>query len=315
MTSYPRTPPASYDPTPTWDVSPIAPFQSGAFQDIGHPDGTWSPWFGHGRVDAQAAVARAIALARGATQAVVGSSSPERPIPDNDPAGIRDTIQIGASGRVQDVRVSVNVAHSWIGDLRVLLVSPSGASAILHDRGGADADNINRTFAVADTPTLAAFRATDPNGAWTLEIRDLAAADVGILKSWSLQLAVDKTLALTDTVSVPIPDNTPAGVTRSVAVTAPTPIADVAVTVDITHTWIGDLRIELLPPGGSSPIVLHDRSGGDADNIIRSYRASEIPGLASLRGQDAKGQWQLRVADLEGGDTGKLNRWSLDITS
>lgn len=62
MTGYPRTAPATYDPNPVWDVSPVAPFDKGDFQDIGDPDGTWSPWFGHGRVDASAAVAEALRL-------------------------------------------------------------------------------------------------------------------------------------------------------------------------------------------------------------------------------------------------------------
>lgn len=59
LENYPRTPSANFDPDPTWDVSPIAPFNQGDFTDIGDPDGTWSPWFGHGRVDALRAVAEA----------------------------------------------------------------------------------------------------------------------------------------------------------------------------------------------------------------------------------------------------------------
>jgi subtilisin-like proprotein convertase family protein len=312
-TPYARTPAASYDPTPTWDVSPIAPFQNAAFQDTGHPDGTWSPWFGHGRVDAQAAVA--LALARDTTSTVQGSSSPERPIPDNDAAGITDTIAIGAAaGRIRDVRVALNIAHPWIGDLRVALVGPNGARATLHDRSGSDGDNIDRSFAPADAPGLAQFQGADPRGNWSLEVQDLAAADKGILKSWSLQIAVDRTLSVSDATSTPIPDNVPAGITRSLEVAASTPIAELAVALDVTHPWIGDLRIELLPPG-SPPIVLHDRIGGDADNLIRSYRSVDLPSLAALRGRDAKGKWQLRVADLAGRDVGKLNRWSLEVTS
>lgn len=56
MTAYPRTPPAAFDLDTSWDVSPIAPFDDGAFQGIGSEDGTWSPWFGHGLVNAEAAV-------------------------------------------------------------------------------------------------------------------------------------------------------------------------------------------------------------------------------------------------------------------
>lgn len=67
-TAYARTAPANFDPNPAWDVSPIAPFDQPVFTDVGDPDGTWSPWFGHGRVDAGAAVAEAM---RGVADAAV----------------------------------------------------------------------------------------------------------------------------------------------------------------------------------------------------------------------------------------------------
>ncbi len=60
-TPYPRTPPATYDLDTSWDVSPVAPLDRGDFQDLGLPEGTWSPWFGHGKVDAAAAVEAALA--------------------------------------------------------------------------------------------------------------------------------------------------------------------------------------------------------------------------------------------------------------
>ncbi|MBU0551594.1 S8 family serine peptidase [Myxococcota bacterium] len=57
LTPYPKTPPTDFDPNPAWDVSPIAPFDRGDFNEAG-----WSPWFGHGKVDAAAAVQRALSL-------------------------------------------------------------------------------------------------------------------------------------------------------------------------------------------------------------------------------------------------------------
>ncbi|MBY0217875.1 S8 family serine peptidase [Paenibacillus illinoisensis] len=59
---YPTTPPASYDSDTSWDVSPVAPFDKGDFQNTVGSDETWSPWFGHGRVDAHEAVAEALRL-------------------------------------------------------------------------------------------------------------------------------------------------------------------------------------------------------------------------------------------------------------
>lgn len=61
---YPKTPPSSYNPDTSWDVSPIAPFDNGNFQDIGDVDGTWSPWFGFGKVDAFEAVSEALRIGR-----------------------------------------------------------------------------------------------------------------------------------------------------------------------------------------------------------------------------------------------------------
>lgn len=58
--AYPKTPAANFDPNPSWDISPVAPFDKGEFKDIGSADGTWSPWFGFGKADAKAAVKMAL---------------------------------------------------------------------------------------------------------------------------------------------------------------------------------------------------------------------------------------------------------------
>ena len=55
LSPYAKTPPADFDDEPSWDVSPIAPFDRGDFNQDG-----WSPWFGYGSVDATAAVRRAL---------------------------------------------------------------------------------------------------------------------------------------------------------------------------------------------------------------------------------------------------------------
>jgi subtilisin family serine protease len=62
MNGYPRSQPMAADPDTSWDISPISPHNTGNFTDIGSSEGTWSSWFGHGKVDAEAAVRRAIEL-------------------------------------------------------------------------------------------------------------------------------------------------------------------------------------------------------------------------------------------------------------
>jgi subtilisin family serine protease len=77
--------------------------------------------------------------------------------------------------------VTVNIVHTWIGDLVVDLIAPDGSVYNLHNRAGGSADNINRTYTVN-------LSSEPANGTWTLRARDAAAADTGRIDSWTLSL-------------------------------------------------------------------------------------------------------------------------------
>jgi len=109
-----------------------------------------------------------------------------------------------------------------------------------------------------------------------------------------------------------IPDNNAAGVERSFVVTATGTVGDIAVGLDITHSYIGDLEVTLLSAAGTS-VSLHNRAGGSADNIVKTLTPATLPALAVLRGQPMAGTWKLKVADRDKADTGKLNAWTLRL--
>ena len=79
----------------------------------------------------------------------------------------------------------------------------------------------------------------------------------------------------------------------------------VSVAVDITHTYIGDLVIDLIAPDGTTR-TLHDRTGYETDDIDQTY-APDFGGVGIA------GDWTLRIRDGAGGDTGTLNGWTLTI--
>ena len=83
--------------------------------------------------------------------------------------------------------------------------------------------------------------------------------------------------------------------------------------VDITHSFIGDLKVELTSPAGNR-VILWNQAGSGQDNLITTFDPVSIPALATLVGQEMKGNWTLKVSDLVGQDVGKLNKWSLEIT-
>lgn len=318
MSPYPRTPPASFDPNPTWDISPVAPFDSGGFTDSGLPDGSWSPWFGHGRVDAAAAVALArqgtVITPPADTLAGQYRSTPDKPIPDNQPVGVRDVIRVGEQGLLASLVVGVDISHTFIGDLVVSLISPSGRSVRLHDRAGGNADDLVRSWDLASLPMLQGFIGEPAAGDWTLVVQDLAPVDAGRLRAWSLTIETlgDAPIEVSEAPGVTIPDNRASGISRKLDVAEAGSLSEIEVSVDITHTYIGDLRVGLRSPAGST-VWLHDRSGGSTDNLRATWSSASVASLAALVGQEIAGSWTLQVSDHESADVGKLNRWGLRL--
>ncbi|MDO9222551.1 MAG: proprotein convertase P-domain-containing protein, partial [Caulobacter sp.] len=89
-------------------------------------------------------------------------------------------------------------------------------------------------------------------------------------------------------------------------------VTSVEVFVDITHTYQGDLTVDLLSPAGTT-VRLHNKTGSGTDNIYGWYPDSLTPAgdLGLFAGQVLDGNWTLTVADVAGGDTGTLDEWCL----
>jgi subtilisin family serine protease/subtilisin-like proprotein convertase family protein len=101
----------------------------------------------------------------------------------------------------------------------------------------------------------------------------------------------------------------------SVAVAETRPLKSIKVTVDIDHTYRGDLVVTLIPPAsmGAANVVLHNRAGGAADNIKMTYAASGLPALAALNGKSPAGNWTLLVEDKARNDIGTLRGFTLEM--
>ncbi len=317
FSDYPRTPPASFDANTGWDVSPVAPFNNGVFVDNGDAEGSWSPWFGHGRVDANAAVAEALSRRQPIGNKVFqASSEPDKSIPDNNVRGIKDKINCSKVFALSAITVSVDISHTYIGDLRVSLISPAGTVVPLHDRTGGSANDLRADFDISSVPGLLALIGESVEGEWALHVQDLALADRGRLTAWSLNISgqKDTSVVVEDSPGMSIPDNLDAGIERSLSVSKAGLLDSIEVELDITHTYIGDLVVELVSPGLTS-VLLHNRTGGSANNIIKTYSLNNASALQVLLGETVKGAWKLKVSDHAGVDQGKLNRWALKIVS
>ncbi|MEO2029388.1 MAG: M6 family metalloprotease domain-containing protein [Fuerstiella sp.] len=242
-------------------------------------------------------------------------SFPNLLIPDNDPNGVTTSLSIDSAGEIIDISASVEIVHSWISDLKVSLVAPDGSVIVLHDREGADGDDIHQTYDSATTPDLANLAGNEVAGDWSLVVVDKASQDVGRLVEWGLVVRYDRhstTVTGSANSNVEIPDNSFEGVSSKIKIQQEGDLENIAVEVDIEHTYIGDLRVELISPS-EQVVRLHDRAGGRNNDIKRSYDSTSTPDLNDLQGESIRGKWRLRVRDLAARDIGTLVSWSITI--
>ncbi|MEU3850236.1 S8 family serine peptidase [Streptomyces sp. NPDC029554] len=106
------------------------------------------------------------------------------------------------------------------------------------------------------------------------------------------------------TTAVAIPDNA-AAIESAITVSGRSGNAPSAlqVGVDITHTYRGDLVIDLVAPDGST-YRLKSAASDSADNVNTTY-------TVNASSEVANGTWKLRVQDTAAQDTGTLNSWKL----
>ncbi|SDD29382.1 Secreted trypsin-like serine protease [Actinokineospora iranica] len=105
--------------------------------------------------------------------------------------------------------------------------------------------------------------------------------------------------------NVSIPD-AGAAVFSAVSVTGVTGNApsNLAVGVDIKHTYRGDLVIDLVAPDGTAYRVKNSSSSDSADNVVTTYSVNASAEVAN-------GTWRLRVQDVYTADTGFIDAFRL----
>ena len=142
-----------------------------------------------------------VALLSSATFGQVSSNCSAPATPISDSAIAESTLTVLDDVTIEDLDVSVDVTHTWIGDLTIVVTSPAGTSVTLFDGAGGASDNIVATwddegrahaapFAAGDAiqpsgaGALSDFDAELTSGDWALSVTDSAAGDDGALNEW-----------------------------------------------------------------------------------------------------------------------------------
>ncbi len=143
-------------------------------------------------------------------------------IPSSGVSTQASTIEVVGEGTLEDLRLDLNIEHSWVGDLEAVLISPSGTMVRLFDRPGyptesfgcsesnlniyfsdqanLDAEELEFTCSRGENAIEGEFRPIDAfsvlrgeptEGTWQLVVTDHDRTSGGIIRDWALDFCID----------------------------------------------------------------------------------------------------------------------------
>ncbi|MFD0761367.1 reprolysin-like metallopeptidase, partial [Lutibacter aestuarii] len=195
------------------------------------------------------------------------STDVPKSIPDNSALGVNSSIAIVENKVIRDVNVNLTITHSYVGDLTLTLISPSGKSVLLSSNIGNDGSGyVNTTFddeAVSEisleTPpytgefipqgNLSDFYNEESKGQWLLKVVDAGDADIGQIENWSLEICG---------VPILINDDDNDGVSNEIDQCPNTPIG----------TYVDEAGCFALPPANFTIEVIGETCAGKENGSI-----------------------------------------------
>ncbi len=281
------------------------------------------------------------------------------PIDDGAPNHITSIMNVqGTGGNITDVNVKLDISHSYTRDLEIRLKNPDGATVLLASRLGGSGDNFDETtfddnasigIGSGNAPfqgifrpieSLGQFNGTNANGVWSLEIADRAIRDGGSLKAWELEIITDEPVQ--NTGPFVFHNRSPKTILSTGVNTIESQInvqglhainvETVCITIDLDHTYTGDLKISIVSPDNREVILVESEgSGGDNfndttfdDMASEAITVGSAPftgsfrpegSLADFQGISPTGNWKLIVKDQANLDGGVLKSWTLALKS
>ncbi|MDC8013800.1 proprotein convertase P-domain-containing protein [Tahibacter soli] len=209
---------------------------------------------------------------------------------------------------VTGISGALNSEQTWT------LVVPAGASNLTFTTAGGSGD-VDMYVRFGAAPTTSTYDCR-PYTSGNAETCNIATAQAGtyyvMLRGYAAYSGVTLTGSYTtgggggtfsNATDVAITDNATVESSITVSGIAGNAPAALQVAVDIKHTYIGDLKVDLVAPNGTL-FNLWNRTGGGTDNIIQTF-------TVNASAVTANGVWKLRVNDNASADTGKIDSWGL----
>ena len=111
------------------------------------------------------------------------------------------------------------------------------------------------------------------------------------------------------TLNTAIPNNNATGASSTVSVSDNKTIEAVQVKINLSHSYTGELAIELTSPSGTKSMLFNPRNVFASHNNLTNF----ILLSNAFYGESNSGNWSLKVVDTLVNDTGTLTNWSIRV--
>jgi subtilisin family serine protease/Ca2+-binding RTX toxin-like protein len=240
---------------------------------------------GFGLIDARGAVRVAESwrnVSTSANEAVVSALvTPYAAIPDL--GAIHSGLILQDGLRIDHVEVDLSVSHLNIGDLRVVLTSPTGTQSVLFHNPPTNQDHIDFTFSTTHD------WGERSGGTWTLSVGDTRAGTIGTLEGWAIRAFGDAT---EDDVYVYTDEFSAVGTANAKRLmlvdavgidTINTAAIAASTVIDLRPGYVNQIDGQNVTIDASTTIENADTGDGDdtiigngAANVLRGWRGNDI---------------------------------------
>jgi len=267
------------------------------------------------------------------------------------PAGTYNVKIIGDNGSESETRnLSFKILHSDFGLYPQSLTSPiNGTTTAAYSQTLTWQNNLNAEdylIEIATDPSFNTIISTDTVTSTSYSIENLNNATVYYWRvrpnnqcsngnysaTYSFQTATNNCTSVIQTNDTLITDQTT--VTSTVNYPTSLIIGDLNVTVDYTHTWIGDVSLTLISPSGTRVTLVNINTCSFQTNLNLKFNDGAVntincntpnvsyptlhtfkpvTPLSAFNGEVSNGTWTLEIIDGGPGDTGTVNEWALEI--
>lgn len=220
-------------------------------------------------------------------------------------SGLSDSLRVLRGGKVDNMKLRVNISHPHNGDLGIVLQAPSGKRVDLVRPSNDNSSNLNKTFDSKEV--LKEFIGQEVEGQWTLNVVDHAKAHIGSVHTWEITLSVPAGES-----EVYVAANKEEPLMSQQYCPQEGKVRSMKAVVEIEEVRDEALSLFLTAPSGKD-VELYSRDkktkGDIIDDFTKEFSAKD---LSKFSGQEANGIWSLHVKGPKA-KKGRLKKWSLDI--